>query len=602
MGTLDWIVLVAMCMLSLGIGLYFVRKSSRHGAEGYFTGNRGLAWWAIGASNTATYSSGSAGFVMLVLVFGLAGNWLWWAAWIVWMPLVAIIWAKLWRRMQIVTTAELISLRYGGWPATLARRIYAFVCCFGFAVLIIGYITGFFAQTIAPLVSLSEWEILLIFGGTTVLYTMFGGLLGVVVNEVVHFGFMMIGGMAFFFIAVAQHGGWAHILERVNHIRPEGLTQLPPTAEIPLLTVLVLVLQGLFFAGSPTAGEGMTAQRFMGAKNEAHAIGGQLFNAFLSLSFRTIPLIGLGIIAISMFWAPELLTSIGPAPAGFHQLDDAVHCYAELIKATVLPVGFIGLLMTVEAVAYMNTLSSLVNWGSSFIVNDFYKSMAPKTTPRGEVTVSRITTLLLFVFAGAVAILYVKGMIHWFLFINSAMVIFLLPLSWLRFFWWRFNVWGELAATVLGLPASIYVWFVLDYQNRPLWEGVGLLFLASFVILLGVTLLTPAESDETLQKFYAKCRPPGLWAKFKRELGPDRPAERSLRRELFDCLIGTVACLGLVIATNAVFVLDWFRFICAVVVVVVFGAWLIKRVLMEQKPTVGSVGGNRAMGEISSTK
>ena len=253
-----------------------------------------------------------------------------------------------------------------------------------------------------------------------------------------------------------------------------------------------------------------------------------------------------------------------------------------------MPVGFIGLLMTVEAVAYMNTLSSLINWGSSFIVNDFYKSMAPKITPRGEVTVSRITTLLLFIFAGSVAILYVKGMINWFLFINSAMVIFLLPLSWLRFFWWRFNVWGELAATVLGLPASIYVWFVLDYQNRPLWEGVGILFLASFVILFGVTLLTPAESDETLRRFYAKCRPPGLWGKFKRELGLDRPGEHSLRRELFDCLIGTLACLGLVIATNAVFVLDWFRVIWALLlVVVVFGAWLIKRVLMKEKPKPG---------------
>jgi hypothetical protein len=286
---------------------------------------------------------------------------------------------------------------------------------------------------------------------------------------------------------------------------------------------------------------------------------------------------------MSMFWSPELLQSIGPAPEGFRMLDDAVHCYAELIKSTVLPVGFIGLLVTVEAAAYMNTLSSLINWGSSFIVNDFYKAMAPKATPRGEVTMSRITTLLLFIFSGLVAVLYVEGMVNWFLFINSAMVIFLLPLSWLRFFWWRFNVWGELAATVLGLPASIYVWFVLDYQNRPLWEGVGILFLASFVILLGVALLTPPESDETLRRFYAKCRPPGLWGKFKVEPGVGRAGDRSLRHELFDCMIGTCACLGLVVATNAVFVLDWPKVILSLLVVVGFGAWLIKRVLMESR-------------------
>jgi solute:Na+ symporter, SSS family len=590
MATIDWIVLAGMCVLSMVIGLFYVRRSSRHGAEGYFTADRGLSWWAIGASNTATYSSGSAGFVMLVLVFGLAGNWLWWAAWIIWMPLVAIIWAKLWRRMQIITTAELLTLRYGGRPATVARRLYAFVCCFGFAVLIIGYITGFFAKTIAPLVNLTEWQLLLIFGGTTVLYTMFGGLLGVVVNEVVHFGFMMVGATAFFIIAVIQNGGWTAILERVNQIHPGGLTQLPPTAEIPLLTILALILQGLFFAGSPTAGEGMTAQRFMGAKNEAHAIGGQLFNAFLALSFRTIPLIGLGIIAMTMFWSPELLTSIGPAPAGIRVLDDPVHAYAELIKATALPLGFIGLLMTVEAAAYMNTLSSLINWGGSFIVNDFYKSMAKNVTPRGEVVVSRITTLLLFIFAGTVAVLYVHGMIGWFLFINSAMVIFLLPLSWLRFFWWRFNVWGELAAIALGLPASIVVWFVLDYESRPLWEGVGILFLASFIILIGVTLLTPPESDETLRRFYQKCQPPGLWGKFKRELAPDLQRQRSLRNELFDCFIGTLACLGLVVATNAVFALDWIAFTIGLLLVVGFGAWLIKRVLMEKPETIRSEG------------
>jgi SSS family solute:Na+ symporter len=586
MGTLDWIILATMCVLSMVVGLIFARRASRHGAEGYFAADRGLAWWAIGASNTATYSSGSAGFVMLVLVFGLTGNWLWWASWIVWMPLVAIIWAKLWRRMQIITTAELLTLRYGGWQSVLARRLYAFVCCFGFAVLIIGYITGFFAKTIAPLVDLSEWEILLIFGGTTVLYTMFGGLLGVVVNEVFHFGFMMIGGLVFFFIAVSQHGGWVNILERVHQVRPEGLTQLPPTIGVPLLTILALVLQGMFFAGSPTAGEGMTAQRFMGAKNEAHAIGGQLFNAFLALSFRTIPLIGLGIITMAVFWSPELLKSVGAVPAGVRLLDDPVHSYAELIKLTVLPVGFIGLLMTVEAAAYMNTLSSLINWGGSFIVNDFYKSMAKNVTQRGEVVVSRITTLLLFLFAGLVAVFYVKDMINWFLFINSAMVIFLLPLSWLRFFWWRFNVWGELAAIVLGLPASIIVWFGMDFESRPLWEGVGILFAASFVILIGVTLLTPAESDETLRRFYAKCRPPGLWGKFKADLPPDRLTERSLRSELFDCLIGTVACLGLVIATNAVFVLDWVGVIGGVLAVTVFGAWLIKRVLMKKPVSV----------------
>src|SRR5690606_34508289 len=128
--------------VSLGVGLFFARRSAKEGARGFFTGNRNLPWWAIGVSNTATYQSGSGAFIMLVVAFGIVGNWLWWASWIIWMPLVALVWARLWRRMQIVTTAELLTLRYGGKPAQVVRKLYAVVCCFGFAVILIGYSTG----------------------------------------------------------------------------------------------------------------------------------------------------------------------------------------------------------------------------------------------------------------------------------------------------------------------------------------------------------------------------------------------------------------------------------------------------------------------------
>ena len=547
------------------------------GATGYFTGNRSLPWWAIGLSNSATYQSGVGGFVMLVLVFGLAGNWLWWTAWVIWMPLVAIVWAKLWRRMQIVTTAELITLRYGGRPAQIARKLYA-VLLFSYAVLIIGYITGFFAKTVAPLIPLSELQILLLFGGVTVAYTMFGGLAGVVFTDVLQFGFLLIGHLDFFALAVPQHGGWPAILNRIQLLRPEGLNPFPPTDQIPLLTVLILIVQGLFFASSPTAGEGMTAQRFMGAVNERHAMGGQLFNAFLSLSLRTLPLIGLGTIALSLFWTAELTERIGRVPEGMTLLKDPAHAWGTLVTATSLPRGFAGVLVATEAAAFMSTLSSLINWGSSLVVNDFYRPAHPRATRAQEIGVSRLTTLLLFVFATIVSVLFVKGMVSWFLFINSAMVVFLLPLSWLRFFWWRFNAWGELAAIVLGLPASIAVWFLLGFQNRPLWQGTGLLFLTSVVVLLTVTLLTPAESDETLLAFYRRCRPPGQWAHIARLCAKDEGRSESWKHLAVDCLLGVIACTCLVISTNALFVWRWVPFTLGVVGAAISGAWLLLRI------------------------
>jgi solute:Na+ symporter, SSS family len=583
---IDWLVVAVSCTLVFVVGMLFSRRSSKKGAEGYFTGNRDVPWWAIGLANTATYSSGTGGFVMLVLVFGLAGNWLWWSSWIIWMPLVAIVWARMWRRMQIVTTAELISLRYGGSPAAIARKVYAFVCCFGFAVLIISYITGFFAKTIAPLCPLTPTQILLIFGGITVLYTMFGGLLGVVYADVAQFAIMIIGVSVLLLLAIPQHGGWTEILHRVASARTEGLVQLPPTANIvpakslDVLTILVLILQGWFFAGSPTAGEGMTAQRFMSARNERHAIGGQLFNCFLALSFRTLPLIGLGIIAMSLFWTKDMLKTTGVLPPGMTLLDDDAHAWGELIKRCNLPTGFVGLLVAAEAAAFMSALSSLINWGSSFVVNDLIPSQESRSR---QILLSRLTTLLLFILTAIVTILFVDNMVSWFMFINSAMVLFLLPLSWFRFFWWRFNVWGELAAIVFGLPLSIVVWFVLDFQNRPMWQGLGLLLGLGFVVLIVVTLLTPPESPETLRRFYERCRPPGLGGPVRKTAVIVDNGEPSQGRMMIDCLLGILACVGLVLATNAIFVGDWTRVLVSIGVCVGFGGWLLRR-LMDREP------------------
>jgi SSS family solute:Na+ symporter len=556
MARTDWLVVIALCLVSLIVGLIFTRKAEKEGATGYFTGNRSLPWWAIGLSNTATYQSGNGAFVMLILVFGLAGNWMWWASWIIWMPLVAIVWARMWRRMQIVTTAELITLRYGGRGALLARKIYAFLL-FCFAVIVISYITGFFAKTVAPLVPFSEAQILLVFGGVTAVYTIFGGLIGVVFTDIIQFFILFIGNLVFLFLAIPQHGGWQTITERAHLHRPEALQQFPPTELIPALTVVMLVVQGLFFAGSPTAGEGMTAQRFMGAKNERHAMGGQLFNSFLALSLRTIPLIGLGVIALSLFWTEDLIRQAGSVPVGFKLLQDPAYAWGEMVNLSRLPAGFKGVLVAAEAAAFMSTLSALINWGSSFVINDFYRPLRPKASLKNQVLVSRLTTLCLFGLAAAVAVLYVKGMVSWFLFINSVMVIFILPLSWLRFFWWRFNVWGELAAIVLGLPLAILFWFILGFQNKPFWQSTGILFLLSILLLITVSLVTPPEAEATLIRFYERCRPPGLWKKIRAQASPPAESEPSLGHLLGNCALGVAACLGLVVMTNSLFSSSW---------------------------------------------
>lgn len=572
----DWVIVAISCVISLGVGLLFTQSASQKGKEGFYTAHRSLPWWAIGFSNCATYQSGGAGFVMLVLVFGLAGNWLWWASWIMWMPLVAVIWAPLWRRMRIVTTAELITLRYGeNRPAYVARRIYALMM-FSISVLVIAYITGSFTKTVAPLVKITELQTLLIFGGITVLYSMFGGLGAVVFVDVIQFFILMGGVIAFMFFAIPQFGGWEHILTTAGAVRAQSLQQFPPVAGVDTLSVIMLVILGFVLAGSPTAGEGMTAQRFMAAKDEKHAIGGQLFNAFLALSFRTFPLIVMGLIAVTMFWCPELEKNVGPAPKGLTMLQDPMHAWGEVIKRTTLPNGFRGLLLAVEIAAFMSTLSSLINWGGSFLVNDYLKAFVPDLKPKTETWASRLATLLLFVFAAVIALLYVKNIVDWFMFINSAMVSFILPLAVYRFFWGRFNVWGELSATVIGLPLSIIIWFVLGFKDKPYWQGLGLLFVSGAVVQAMVALATPPDAPAVLRNFYKRCRPFGFWRSVTSSDSGLTPSA-SGSRILLDSVLGIAACLGLVIATNGLLVKDWLTGGFGAVAAVVFGGIMIAR-------------------------
>jgi len=576
MNKLDWIVLIIFTLISMIVGMLYTRSASTKGQEGFFTANRNLSWWSLGISNSATYQSGLGAFVMLIFLFGFSGNWLWWAQWIIWMPLVAIIWSKMWQRMRIVTTAELISIRYGGKTSVFARRTYALIMCL-FSIITMAYITGFFAKTIAPLVPMSMVSILLLFGTVTLIYTITGGLMGSVMVSVVQMIIMIVGSLVFLAIIIPQQGGWSSIISHVESIR-HGALSLNPVSDItPPLTLLMFVILGLFFAGSPTAGEGMTAQRFMAAKNEKHALGGQLFSTFISLCLRIIPLVGLGIICITMFWSGDLVSKYGQAPHGFKMLADPAYAWGELIKASHLPPGFIGLLVATEVAAYMSTLSALINWGSSFIVNDFYKEIKHDISKKQEVKISRITTLILFIVAALIAILFVDDMVSWFIFINSVVVIFWLPLAYFRFFWPRFNVWGEMAATILGLPLTVLFWFILDFQHKPIWQGTGMLFIIALSVITLVTIITPRESDETLKNFYMRCRPPAGWKKLRMKY-PSLPGyDQTLRSQIFDCLLGILACFGLSMATNAVFIGNWLIIILGSCSAIGFGAWLIKR-------------------------
>jgi Na+/proline symporter len=546
MKPLDWGVMVVYALLALAIGMYFTRRASR-GIESYFVGARSLPWWAIGFSTVATFTSaGSASaFTMLVYSGGLLGNWWWWIPWMIWMPLVAVIWSKFWRRLKIVSTAEFVQVRYGGRAASVFRSVAAVYFSFGWAVVLMAYVTGWLTKSLGPILGWRDSSIILFAASLTLAYTMLGGLLGAVYSEVFQFVFFVASNVILIPFVIHRLGGLGQIYTNVARNSGQAFFHAtPPGGDFTGLTILALLLQGLFFAASPAGGEGFTAQKFMAAKNEFHAQVGQLFNALLSLVVRVIPFFFLGIIAASIF------------P---HGAVEGERVWGMLVKRFGFS-GLTGILVAGEFASYQSAISTEMNWGASYLINDLYKRLIrPGASDRHYVWASRFATFLLLVTALLVGGLLVKGMMAWFLFINNVMIAFILPLAWLRFFWWRLNVWGEIAALVGGLPLGYVIWFPLGFAHKPFWQGFLLLFGAGWLTIVAVTLLTPPEKAETLEEFYRRCRPPGLWGKITQTLSAQERLQigKELRGDLWECALGIVFCTAAVAGTAHLFGRHW---------------------------------------------
>lgn len=509
--------------------------------EDYFIAGRSLPWWVLGFSATATYSCAGAApaFTMLVYNGGLLGNWWWWMPWIVWMPLVAVIWSKFWRRLKLVTTAEFIEIRYGGKATGIFRGIYAVFMSFGWAVVLMGYVTAWVVRAMCPILGWTPLQLILFCGVIILIYTTAAGLFGAAYSDVPQFFIFLVGNLIFVFVILQAVGGLHVVYDKVNTLRGAGFFKvIPPGGDLTGITLIALFIQGLFFASSPAAGEGFTAQRFMAAKNEFHAQVGQMFNAVLSLVIRIIPFLFLGIIGAALY----AKGSVDPAKIW------------GLLVSKYSVSGLTGLLIAAELAAYMSTIDTEMNWGASYLVNDLYKRFIKKdASQKHYVWVSRISAMFMLVLALLVAYFLVKGMMAWFLFINSVMVAFMLPLAWLRFFWWRLNIYGEAAAMIGGIPLGYLIWFPLGFSQKPFWQGFLLLFVAGWATILVVTFLTRPEEKKILREFYRKCRPPGFWGPVTKELdsAENIKIKRNTITDITDCILGILFCGASVICVNS---------------------------------------------------
>jgi SSS family solute:Na+ symporter len=567
LGVMDWAVVALYAVAMVALGLYFSRAATRS-ADGFLIGERSLPWWVIGFANVATYSDSGGGWVWLFYVGGFMYlNQIAWIAWPIWMPLVGIFWAKMWRRSGLVTTGELIELRYSGRGAALFRGFYGVYACLAWATVFLGYGTAMLAQILAPLIGWSPLAIVLVFGAVTLTYTMMGGLLGAAYIDLPQFFIFFSAAIVVWFLGVQEHGSHSAMLARAMARRDADFWQVfPPSSGtngyVDPATLAALVLIGLFLAGSPCAGEGWTAQRCLAAKDERHAVLGQMLNCVLSLVVRMIPLLPLGILAISLFPTANpatreaIVLPDGTAAPSIGVWSQLVIRYADRIP------GFGGLLIAAVLAGYMSSVGTMLQWGSSFVVNDLYRRhLRPNAPEREYIRFARLVMLAMMVLATALA-LGIRDIGPWVFFINAAMIAPALPLSWLRWFWWRLNVWGEVFGILISVPLAAGVWFGLGWKSRPVWQPTLLLLGVGLGGSVLISLLTAPESRETLRRFYRQIRPPGAWGPIRRELEAEGLADATLRRrelawDLCAAAAGIVFCFAITWSFFTAVMLRW---------------------------------------------
>lgn len=567
MTTLDWFILATYCLVVLGLASYFQARASK-GVEEFFVAGRDLPWWVIGFADVAGYTGGGQGFVMVLFLSGFAGLWLMaWVSWVIWMPLVAVIWAPMWRRLGVVTTGEFIERRYAGRRAAIYRNMYAVYACTVWGITSIAYGAAWMAATASPVLGWKPMSVILCFGAFTVLYSMMAGLFAVAYNDVLQFVILIGGNLLFGLLLVSKAGGFSNIFVQIHGLRgSQFLTAFPNGSSLTGMTLLALCVQGLFFAGSPFAGEGWTAQRFMAARNEQHAILGQMANGVLALAIRLVPFIVIALAAAAIF--PSSAVSVPASLWG-----DLVKRYA--------PPGLFGLLLVSSLAGYMAAISSIGNWAASYVVNDVYKrSIRRNATQKEFVLVSRIVTgsllVIAFLWGGLIR---PEQLDKWILFINSALIVFSLPLAWLKWFWWRTNAVGDMVGVLGGFPAGYLVWFGSDsilprglremlsrvtgwnwngivpaFSNLdrfPFWVGFGILFGMGWIVIVTATLLTKPEPMNVLEDFYRVARPAGMWGPVRRSLTAkgQEPTPSALGKDLSASAWGILfyfsLCVGL---------------------------------------------------------
>jgi Na+/proline symporter len=556
---LDWSVIAAYFLFNLGIGIYYARRATGSTSE-FFLSGRNVPWWLAGTSMVATTFAADTPLAVTGFVAnnGIAGNWLWWNMVMSGM-LTVFLYARLWRRAGVMTDIEFAELRYSGKPAAFLRGFRALYLGLPINCIILGWVNLAMVKILEITLGLNKRGAMMVVIGMllfTAFYTAISGLWGVLVTDLFQFALKMGMVIVLAILAVNAVGGIDQMKAKIGALdaaRGSGsrLAFFPEYDSIwmPAITLCVYLAVNwwaTWYPGAEPGGGGYVAQRIFSAKNERHGLLATLWFNIAHYALRPWP------------WILTALASIILYPS----LADKESGYiVTLLDPNVFPSYLRGFMLAAFAAAYMSTIGTQLNWGASYVINDFYRRFVKRTaSDKHYVIASQLVTLFLMIISLVVTFYLESIGDAWrMLLVTGAGTGTVLLLRW---FWWRINAWSEVSAMICAAVISLFLQVILKWDVREprdfalvMLVTVGL----TTIVWVTITMLTKAEPKEKLIAFYKRVRPEGPgWNGIAREAGLSAEhAQGRLSLQFVNWILGCALIYGSLFGIGKLIFKEW---------------------------------------------
>ena len=556
---LDWSVIAAYFLFNLGIGIYYARRATGSTSE-FFLSGRNVPWWLAGTSMVATTFAADTPLAVTGFVAknGIAGNWLWWN-FVMSGMLTVFLYARLWRRAGVMTDIEFAELRYSGKPAAFLRGFRALYLGLPINCIILGWVNLAMVKILEITLGLEKRGAMLVVIGMllfTAFYTAISGLWGVLVTDLFQFALKMGMVIVLAILAVNAVGGIDQMKAKIGAMDAASgsgtrLAFFPAFDSLwmPAITLFVylgVVWWATWYPGAEPGGGGYVAQRIFSAKNEKHGLLATLWFNIAHYALRPWP------------WILTALASLILYP---NLADKETGYIKTLMDPSVFPSYLRGFMLAAFAAAYMSTIGTQLNWGVSYVINDFYRRFIQRSSSdKHYVIASQMVTLFLMV-VSLVVTFYMDsiGKAWKLLLVTGAGTGTVLLLRW---FWWRINAWSEVSAMICAAIVSILLQVILKWDS-DLPKDFAYLMLVTVgvttIVWVAVTMFTQPEPKEKLIAFYRRVRPEGPgWNGIARDAGlAQEHAQGRLSLQFVNWILGCALIYGSLFGIGKLIFKEW---------------------------------------------